>query len=244
MMNIWDGDGVRHPVTVLCIDRCHVLQVKPPQPTERRHRWGIQVGAFPRRPYKTKKPLRYHCAAAGVEPKRVLAEFLVDEKHVLPVGTEIRANHFLPGMFVDVSGTTIGKGTQGVMKRWGFKGGPASHGCSKAHRKPGSIGQSTQPGRVFKGKKMAGRMGNKKKTVKNLRVMRVDDERNLVFVRGAVPGNSGRPVRVRTAMWKENHNAQNPEVLAAEVKDVGLKDIALEELSSTESEGAMEASHR
>lgn len=244
MMNIWDGDGVRHPVTVLCIDRCHVLQVKPPQMNEKRHRWGVQVGAFPRRPYKTKKPMRYHCAAAGVEPKRQLAEFHVDEKHVLPVGTEIRANHFLPGMFVDVTGTTIGKGTQGVMKRWGFKGGPASHGCSKAHRKAGSIGQSTQPGRVFKGKKMAGRMGNKKKTIQNLRVMRIDEERNLVFVRGAIPGNSGRPVRVRAAMWREQHNAQDATVLAAEVKDVGLKDVALDEFDSMGKNDAVEVSLR
>jgi len=226
MMNIWDGDGVRHPITVLCIDRCHVLQVKPPSDSEKRQRWGVQVGAFPRRPYKTPKPQRYHCAAAGVEPKRMFAEFHVDEVNILPVGTEIRSTHFHVGQFVDVTGTTIGKGTQGVMKRWGFAGGPASHGCSKAHRKAGSIGQSTAPGRVFKGKKMAGRMGNKRKTVQNLKVMRIDEARNLVFVRGAVPGNSGRPVRVRAAVKKVADNARDPLMLEEGVKDVGLKDIA------------------
>lgn len=209
MMNIWDAESVRHPVTVLCVDRCHVLQVKEPSPSEKRGRWGVQVGAFPMRPYKTRKPQRYHCAAAGVEPKRVLAEFHVraEEAVALRAGAELRAERFWAGQYVDVQGTTIGKGFQGVMKRHGFAGGPASHGCSKAHRKPGSIGQSTKPGRVFKGKKMPGQMGNKRKTVQNLRVMRVDAERNLIFVRGAVPGNAGRPVRVREAAKKRRENA-------------------------------------
>lgn len=228
MMNIWDGSGERHAITVLCIDRCHVIQVKPPQLTERRERWGIQVGAFPRRPYKTPKPQRYHCAKAGVEPKRKFAEFLVDEEHLLPVGTEIRADHFRPGQFIDIAGTSIGKGTQGVMKRWGFGGGPASHGCSKAHRSAGSTGMSTKPGRVFKGKKMAGRMGNKRKTVFSLQIQRIDPERNLIYVRGAVPGNAGGAVEVRSGVKKYLDNLRDPAIMAAEVNDVGLADIAEE----------------
>lgn len=200
MMSLWDAKGVRHPVTVLCVDRCHVIKVAEPNPNDRRRRWRIQIGAGPKRPYRTLKPHRYHCAKAGVEPKQKLVEFLVHEMFKLDVGTELRSNHFTPGEFVDVTGTSIGKGTQGVMKRWGFKGAPATHGTSKAHRKPGSIGMSTKPGRVFKGKKMPGRMGNERVMVRRLMVFRVDAQRNLIFVRGAVPGNSGNWVRVRNSL--------------------------------------------
>ena len=197
MLSLWDTEGTRHPVSVLCVDRCHVTNVSPPNPNDRRNRWRIQVGAGPRRPFKTNKAQRYHCAKAGVEPKQLFVEFCVHEMFKLQIGTELRANHYAPGQMIDVTGTSIGKGTQGVMKRWGFKGGPASHGCSKAHRKGGSIGMSTKPGRVFKGKKMAGRMGNERVTVSNLMVYRVDPERNLIYVRGAVPGHSGNWVHVR-----------------------------------------------
>ncbi|PXF48770.1 50S ribosomal protein L3 [Gracilariopsis chorda] len=213
MMNLWDDEGQRHPITVLCVDRCHVISIAPPNPNDHRDRWRIQVGAGPKRPYKTKKAHRYHCAKAGVEPKQKLAEFGVHEMFKLPIGTELRASHFAPGQFVDVTGTSIGKGTQGVMKRWGFSGAPATHGTSKAHRKGGSIGMSTKPGRVFKGKKMAGRMGNEKVTVQNLMVYRIDADRNLIYVRGAVPGNSGNWVRVRDAVKKLKRNAEAPPAL-------------------------------
>lgn len=213
MMNLWDNEGTRHPITVLCVDRCHVLKVRPPNPNDHKERWGIQIGAGPKRPYKTSKPLRYHCAKAGVEPKQKLVEFMINKVFTIPVGTELRANHFEPGQYVDVTGTSIGKGTQGVMKRWGFAGGPASHGCSKAHRKAGSIGMSTKPGRVFKGKKMAGRMGNKKRTVQNVMVYRVDNERNLIYVRGAIPGHSGNWVVVRDAVRKLKKGCPVPEPL-------------------------------
>lgn len=202
MMNIWDDAGVRHPVTVLCIDRCHVIQIKEPQISDRRRRWAVQVGAGPKRPYKTNKADRFHCASAGVEPKQKLCEFLVEKEHVLPVGYDFRADFFMPGQFVDLTGISIGKGFQGPMKRWGFKGGSASHGNSKAHRSHGSTGQSTAPGRTFPGKKMAGRMGGDRKTVQSLRVLRVDSPRNLIYVRGAVPGNSGNWVRIRDAVKK------------------------------------------
>ncbi|KAI0564070.1 Ribosomal protein L3 [Gracilaria domingensis] len=213
MMSLWDEDGTRHPITVLCVDRCHVISVAPPNPNDHRNRWRIQVGAGPKRPYKTKKAHRYHCAKAGVEPKHRLTEFGVHEMFKLDVGTEIRANHFSVGQLVDVTGTSIGKGTQGVMKRWGFSGAPATHGTSKTHRKGGSIGMSTKPGRVFKGKKMAGRMGNEKVTVQNLMVYRIDCDRNLIYVRGAVPGNSGNWVRVRDAVKKLRRNDQAPPAL-------------------------------
>lgn len=220
MMNLWDAEGTRHPITVLCVDRCHVLKVREPNTNDRKERWGVQVGAGPKRPYKTNKAHRYHCAKAGVEPKQKLAEFLVNKIFTIPVGTELRANQFEAGQYVDVTGTSIGKGTQGVMKRWGFAGGPASHGCSKAHRKAGSIGMSTKPGRVFKGKKMAGRMGNDKKTVQNLMVYRVDNVRNLVYLRGAVPGHSGNWVRVRDAVRKLRRGAEAPPALRLSTQDV------------------------
>jgi large subunit ribosomal protein L3 len=210
MMNLWDSGSIRHPITVLCVDRCHVLQIKEPQISEKRGRWALQVGAGPQRPYKTNKSLRYHFAKAGVEPKQEVTEFLVPKDAVVPVGTELRASHFQPGQFVDVTGISIGKGFQGPMKRWGFKGGNATHGNSKAHRSHGSTGMSTKPGRTFKGKKMAGRMGGDQVTVQNLRVYRVDDPRNLIYVRGAVPGNSGNWVRVRDAVKKPSPTFVDP----------------------------------
>lgn len=213
MMSLWDTEGVRHPITVLCVDRCHVLSLIAPNPRDRKHKWRIQVGAGPKRPYKTPKPIRYHCAKAGVEPKQKIVEFCVHELFKLDVGTELRANHFAAGQYVDVTGTSIGKGTQGVMKRWGFKGGPASHGTSKAHRKGGSTGMSTKPGRVFKGKKMAGKMGNERVTVRKLLVYRIDAVRNLIYVRGAVPGNSGNWVRVRDSVLMIKRGQQAPPAL-------------------------------
>lgn len=215
MLNLWDGLGARHAVTVLCVDRCHVLSVHPPHVLDRRGRWGVQVGAGPVRPYKAPKALRFHCAKAGVEPKDALAEFLVEEGDVVPVGEEITAAWIAPGQFVDVRGVSIGKGFQGPMKRWGFKGGGASHGNSKAHRSHGSTGQSTAPGRTFPGKKMAGRMGGDNVTVQSLRVVRVDEGRNLIFVRGAVPGNKGNWVRVRDA-WRKGRVEIDEEAVAAD----------------------------
>lgn len=226
MMNIWDSTGTRHPITVLCIDRCHVTQVKEPQESDRRERWAVQVGAGPKRPFKTNKAQRFHFAKAGVEPKYRAVEFLVEKENTLPVGTELRADFFIPGQFVDVTGASIGKGFQGPMKRWGFKGGSASHGNSKAHRSHGSTGQSTAPGRTFPGKKMAGRMGGDRVTVQNLRVFRVDSPRNLIFVRGAVPGNSGNWVRVRDAFRRALPEALPAvgEESASELERLGIRE--------------------
>lgn len=220
MMSLWDANGTRHPITVLCVDRCHVLQVKEPQEKDMRRRWAVQVGAGPKRPYKTNKAQRYHCAKAGVEPKQKIVEFLVDKMFVVPVGTEIRAAHFAAGQYVDVTGTSIGKGTQGVMKRWGFAGGSATHGNSKAHRSAGSTGMSTKPGRVFKGKKMAGRMGNKRVTTQSLLVYKVDAVRNLVYIRGAVPGNAGGWVRIRDGVRKLSMSNDAPMALRESTEDV------------------------
>mmetsp|Transcript_12025 Transcript_12025/g.24489 ORF Transcript_12025/g.24489 Transcript_12025/m.24489 type:complete len:322 (-) Transcript_12025:678-1643(-) len=196
MMNSWEADGTRVTLTVLCVDRCHVLQVKEPHPQQRRPWYGVQVGAGPKRPYQVAKPQRYHFAKAGVEPKQKVVEFQVTPDALLPPGTELRATHFVVGQKVDVTGTSIGKGFQGPMKRWGFGGLPASHGVSKAHRSHGSTGQRSQPGKIFKGKKMAGQMGRKRVTVQSLNIWKVDGPRNLLWLKGHVPGHSGNWVRV------------------------------------------------
>lgn len=140
MMSLYDSYGAMHPITVLCIDRCHVTAAMAPLPSDPRCLHRLQVAAGPRRAHDTPKAQRHHYAAAGVEPKEIASEFRVSEVALLPVGTEVTAAHFVPGQLVDVAGTTIGKGFQGTMKRWGFAGGAASHGNSKAHRKPGGIG--------------------------------------------------------------------------------------------------------
>ncbi|KAL4585037.1 hypothetical protein LXL04_009650 [Taraxacum kok-saghyz] len=141
--------------------------------------------------------------AQGVPLKRKLREFPVTEDALLPLGTQIGVRHFVPGQYVDVTGITKGKGFQGAMKRWGFKGGPASHGASFSHRCPGSTGQRDAPGKVFKGKKMHGRMGGKQRTVKYGWVYKIDPARNLMWVRGQVPGNEGNFVFIKDAWYKK-----------------------------------------
>ena len=149
---------------------------------------------------RTSAPMRGHFAAAKVEPKRKIAEFRVDPENLIGVGEEITADHYFAGQYVDVAGTSIGKGFAGAMKRHNFGGLRASHGVSISHRSHGSTGQCQDPGRVFKGKKMAGHMGNVRRTVQNLEVVRVDEERNLLLIKGAVPGHKGGRVIVRPAI--------------------------------------------
>ena len=148
----------------------------------------------------TPRPMRGHFAVAMVEPKRKLAEFRVSPDNVIEVGAELTADHFVEGQFVDVTGTSIGKGFAGVMKRHNFGGGRASHGNSVSHRSHGSTGQCQDPGKVFKGKKMAGHMGNTRVTTQNLKVVRTDPERGLIMVQGAVPGSKGGWILVKDAI--------------------------------------------
>mmetsp|Transcript_18732 Transcript_18732/g.47628 ORF Transcript_18732/g.47628 Transcript_18732/m.47628 type:complete len:392 (-) Transcript_18732:38-1213(-) len=200
MTQDWDHWGVRTGITALHVPFCHVIQVK----LEEQHGYNaLQVGTGHKHPNQTTKPLREHYAKAGLLPKAVLGEFKVSRDALLPVGTELFASHFVPGQYVDVRARTIGKGFAGPMKRWGFKGGPASHGTSKAHRTHGSTGACQDPGRVFKGKKMAGRMGHKFRTTKNLQVFKVDNKLNIIFVAGAVPGAKGTFVRIFDAKNKK-----------------------------------------
>ncbi len=169
---------------ILIVD-CHVVAHKTP---ERDGYRALQVGVGKAKPKNVSKAMRGHFAKARVEPKRRLAEFRVSEECMVDVGAELSATHFVEGQFVDVAGTSIGKGFAGVMKRHNFQGQRASHGVSLAHRLAGATGQCQDPGKVFKGKKMAGQMGNARATVQNLEIVEVDSGRGLILVKGAVPG--------------------------------------------------------
>ncbi len=189
----FDHHGQRIPLSILWLDDVQVTQIKPYSATSS----SLQLGIGSKRRKQIPATLAGHFDAAGVPYKRKTKEFRVTNDAILPVGHTITAAHFVPGQYVDVSGTSIGKGFQGVMKRWGFAGQPASHGNSLAHRKGGSTGQCQDPGKVFKGKKMAGRMGGARATTMGCLVWRVDVDRGLVYVKGQVPGHKGNFVEVR-----------------------------------------------
>ena len=196
MTRLFLEDGTEVPVTVLLVDG---LQVVAQRTREKDGYTAVQLGAGSSKAGGTSAPMRGVFAQAKVAPKRKLAEFRVSPEQLIAVGSEITAAHFLPGQKVDVSGTSIGKGFAGAMKRHNFAGLRASHGVSINHRSLGSTGQCQFPGRVFKGKKMAGRMGGARVTTQNLEVVRTDEERGLIMVKGAVPGSKGGWVTVRDA---------------------------------------------
>lgn len=199
MTRIFTEEGDHIPVTVLKVDNCQVIAQK----TQDKNGYvAVQLGAGKKRPNLVKKPMRGVFAQAKVEPKRKLAEFRVTHDCLLDVATEVKVDHFDIGALVDVSAVSIGKGFAGVMKRWNFSGLRASHGVSISHRSQGSTGQCQDPGKVFKGKKMAGQMGNKSITVQNLKVVAHDLERGLLMVKGAVPGAKGVFLRVQDAVKK------------------------------------------
>lgn len=193
MIPVWDKWGKRHPITVLQMDDCEVVQVK----TEEIEGYNaLQLGVGEAKEKNVNRAMLHHYKKQGVKPKRKLMEFRVSKEGLLPVGTQLSAAHFVPGQTVDVSGKSKGKGFQGVMKRHHYAGGTASHGNSKNHRTMGSTGMCQDPGRVFKGKKMPGRMGGTNNTIANLWVYKVELDRNLLYVKGAVPGPPGSFVRV------------------------------------------------
>ena len=197
MTRIFTDAGEHVPVTVLKLEKLQVLSQRTPD----KHGYtAIQVGAGTRKPARLTKAARGGFAVANVEPKRKLAEFRVSPENLIEVGAEITADHFVPGQFVDVTGTSQGKGFQGAMKRWNFGGLRATHGVSLSHRSHGSTGQRQDPGKVFKGKKMAGHMGSERVTTQNLVVVKTDVERGLLMVKGAVPGHKGGWVLVRDAV--------------------------------------------
>lgn len=197
MSRLFAEDGAHVPVTVLKLDGCQVVAHRT---AERDGYTALQLGIGKAKVKNVTKPQRGHFAKAKVEPKRRLAEFRVDEDGLVAVGAELTADHFLVGQYVDVTGTSIGKGFAGGMKRHGFHGLRASHGVSISHRSLGSTGNRQDPGKVFKGKKMAGHLGDRRVTVHNLVVVESDPERGLIMLRGAVPGAKGAYVLIRDAV--------------------------------------------
>lgn len=197
MSRLYDEDGVHIPVTILKLDNVKVVAHKT---MERDGYTAVQLSSGVAKVKNVSKPLRGHYAKAKVEPGRKLVEFRVSEGNLPEIGAEIAATHFLPGQFIDVVGTTIGKGFAGVMKRWNFRGLEASHGVSVSHRSHGSTGQRQDPGKVFKGKKMAGHLGVERVTVSNLQVVKTDLERGFIFVKGAVPGSENGYVLVKDSV--------------------------------------------
>ncbi len=185
MTRIFTADGQQVPVTVLKIDNCQVTAIREKD----KHGYvAVQLGAGNAKVSRTSKAMRGVFAAAKVEPKQKMAEFRLEDVAGLEIGAEICASHFVAGQLVDVQGTTVGKGFAGSMKRWNFGGHRASHGNSVTHRAHGSTGQRQDPGKVFKGKKMAGHLGVETVTTQNLTVAGVDLEDNLILIKGSVPG--------------------------------------------------------
>ena len=196
MTRIFDDGGRHVPVTVLAVDACRVVA----QRTDERDGYtALQLGAGTARVKRVTAPMRGHFAKAQVEPAQRLAEFRVSPDHLVDVGAEITVEHFVPGQHVDVVGTSKGRGFAGAMKRHNFRGLRASHGISISHRSLGSVGHSQDPGRIFKGKKMAGHMGDRRVTTQNLEVVDVRLDDGLILVRGAVPGARGSWILVSDA---------------------------------------------
>jgi large subunit ribosomal protein L3 len=199
MTRVFTEAGEHIPVTVLKLDNVQVLAHLT---NDKNGYTAVQLGAGKRKPNRLSKAEREGFARVQMEPKRKVAEFRVTAENLIEVGATITADHFVKGQLVDITGTNKGKGFQGAMKRWNFGGLRASHGVSVTHRAHGSTGQRQDPGKVFKGKKMAGHLGDERVTTLNLEVVQIDPDRGLVLVRGAVPGAKGGWVLVRDAVKK------------------------------------------
>jgi large subunit ribosomal protein L3 len=215
MTRVFGEDGSHIPVTVLKVDDCQVVGVR----TEDKDGYtAVQIGAGKAKVKNVSKPLRGHYAKAKVEPKKKLMEFRVSPENTLDIGAELCASHFVVGQFVDVQGQTKGCGFAGGMKRWNFGGLRASHGVSVSHRSIGSVGSAQDPGRIWKGKKMPGQMGNETVTTQNLKIVAVYPEDGLILVQGNVPGTA--------KSWVVIHDAVKKPAPADAPKPAGLKSAA------------------
>jgi large subunit ribosomal protein L3 len=211
MSVVYASDGTVIPVTLLEVNNCQVIEAKNDTYC------ALQVGAGEVKLKNVTKPMKGHFAKNNVAPKHKLVEFRVSEQDLLPSGTILTVGHFVPGQFVDVTGTSIGKGFAGWMKRHNFHGLRASHGVSLTHRSGGSTGQRQDPGRVEKGKKMPGHMGAERVTTQNLKVVFIDQEKKLIGVKGAVPGHKDNYVLIRDAVKKAlPKNAPRPTLVQGE----------------------------
>jgi len=230
MTRIFTESGEHVPVTVLKMDGCCVVSQRT-QATD--GYTALQLGYGRAKPKNISKALKGHFAKAKVEPTKELIEFRVPEELMVAVGSEFSASHFVAGQLVDVTGTSIGKGFAGAMKRWNFGGLRATHGVSVSHRSHGSTGQRQDPGKVFKGKKMAGHLGDERITTLNIKVVAVDEEQGLILVNGAVPGSVGSIVCIRDAIKNEATAKEAP-------KPAGLKSSGTPQAAKTEA-AAVEA---
>ena len=199
MTRIFTADGSHVPVTVLELQNCQVVGQRT---ADRDGYVALQLGAGQAKVKNTTKAERGQFAVAKVEPKRHVAEFRVDEANLIEVGATLQADHFVEGQLVDVTGTSIGKGFAGGMKRWNFGGLRATHGVSVSHRSIGSTGGRQDPGKTFKNKKMPGHMGDRRITTQNVKVVKTDVERGLIMVQGSVPGSKGAWIQIKDAVKK------------------------------------------
>ena len=255
MTRLFLEDGRQVPVTVLQLDS---LQVVDQRTVARDGYTAVQLGAGVAKAKRTTAALRGHFAKASVAPKRKIAEFRVAEENLINVGEEITADHYFAGQFVDIAGTSIGKGFAGAMKRHNFGGLRASHGVSISHRSHGSTGQCQDPGKVFKGKKMAGHLGAVRVTTQNLQVVRTDSDRGLIMVKGSVPGSKGGWVTIKDAVKKalpENviypaalksaaeaaHRAAEEAAAAAAAEEEAAREAAAAEAAAAEEAALKEA---
>ena len=227
MTRVFSDDGRHVPVTVLKVDNCQVVAVR----TEEHDGYNaVQLGVGAAKVKRVSQAMRGHFAKARVEPKRRLAEFRVAADALLEVGVELTADHFVAGQTIDVVGTSIGKGFAGAMKRHNFSGLRASHGVSISHRSHGSTGHSQEPGKVFKGKKMAGHMGAERVTTQNLKVVSTDVDRGLILVQGAVPGSRGGWVLIRDGVKAERPaEAPYPGAFRSVIADAAGEETLVEE---------------
>ena len=237
MTRLYDDGGIAHPVTVLSVGDCAVIGNRTIEKN------GYVANVLGMREAKAKhvaKPQAVAAEKAGVKPYRKVVEFRVSDDCVIPVGTPLAASHFVAGQFVDVQATSKGKGFQGAMKRHNFGGKEATHGVLKAHRSLGGTGMREWPGRVLKGKKMAGQMGNETVTVQNLKVFGVDDAENLIFVEGAVPGANGTFVLVVDAVKKEQKDLPVPTKMKVAEPAAEKAESAEQPAAETETEAVAE----
>ena len=204
MTRIYSESGDHIPVTVLRVENCQVVSQRQ---QDKDGYTALQLGVGTRKVKRVTKAMRGHFAVANVEPKRKLAEFRVAPENLIEVGAELTADHFVAGQFVDVTGTSVGKGFAGAMKRHNFAGLRASHGVSVSHRSHGSTGQCQDPGKVFKGKRMAGHMGAERVTTQNLKIVRTDADRGIILVEGAVPGSKGGWILIKDAVKRARPDA-------------------------------------
>jgi large subunit ribosomal protein L3 len=235
MTRLFMEDGKQIPVTVLQLDNLQVVA----QRTADLHGYSaVQLGTGTAKVKRVSQAMRGHFAAAKVEPKRKVAEFRVTAENLINVGEEITADHYFEGQYVDVSGTSIGKGFQGAMKRHNFSGLRATHGVSISHRSHGSTGQCQDPGKVFKGKKMAGHMGAAKVTTQNLQVVKTDADRGIIMIKGAVPGSKGGWVTIKDAVKKPfPENA----ILPAGLRSAAAEAAAAADAAAAEAAAEVEA---